>query len=147
MKKHILSLALCCFMLCASSVQVFAATPIAKAPSIASFTILPCMDYIAQANANLYIDSNGVATVKSSVYGYQGTTTRVEISANLQQYKSGRWVTLKTFTAESDTHRISLSNTCSVTKGYTYRVQATIKAYSNSFVETRNEQPLLMITT
>lgn len=137
MKKYILSLVLCCFMLCTGSVQAFAIAPSAKTPSIESIAISPLMDYIVQADGSIYIDSNGVATVKSSVYGYQGTTTRVEISAKLQQYKGGQWVTLKTFTTESNTHRTSLSSTYSVTKGYTYRVQATIRAYSGSSIETQ----------
>lgn len=137
MRNRIIALALCCFMLGTGSVQAFAAEPNTDIPVALNFTISPLMDYISQANASLYIDSNGVATVKSSVYGYQGITTRVEISANLQQYKGSQWVTIKTFTAENDSHRTSLSNTYSVTKGYSYRVQATIKAYNSSSVETR----------
>lgn len=137
MRKRIVSLALCYLMLCGGSVQTFATEPNVFVPPTVYSEISPYMDYIAQASGSLYIDSNGVATVKSSVYGYQGTTTRVEISANLQQYKSGRWITLKNFTTESNSHRTSLSDTHSVSKGYSYRVQATIKAYSGSAVETR----------
>lgn len=85
----------------------------------------------------LLYDIGGNATVNYSVYGYQGTTTLVEISANLQQYSGSRWVTLKTFTAESGSHRTSLCEAFSVTKGYSYRVQATIKAYSGSASETQ----------
>lgn len=137
MRKCIVSLALCCVMLCTSGVQAFAAESSAMPSSDAQYSISPYMDYIAQANGTLYINSSGVATVDCDVYGYQGTTTRVEITANLQQYKSGRWTTIKTFTASSNSHRTSLSETHSVSKGYSYRVQATIKAYSGSSVETR----------
>lgn len=137
MLKQILYLAICCLMLCVSSIQAFASVSNIEVLSIGSFEISPLMDNIAQANCSLYIDSKGVATIKSSVYGYQGITTRVEISAYLQQYQNGRWVTLKTFISESDSHRTSLSNTYSVTKGYSYRVKATIKAYNDSFAETR----------
>jgi len=137
MRKRIVFLALCCVMLSAGSVQAFATESSAALQSAVQYSISPYMDYIAQANGTLYINSNGIATVDCDVYGYQGTTTRVEISANLQQYKSGRWVTIKTFTAISNSHRTSLSETYSVTKGYSYRVQATIKAYSGSAVETR----------
>lgn len=130
MRKRIASLAICCLMFLAGSTQAFAAEPMETMPSTVKFTVSPQMDYIAQANASIYIDSDGVATVSCSVYGYQGTTTRVEISANLQQYKDSNWVTLKTFTAESDSHRTSLSETYKISKGYSYRVQASIKAYS-----------------
>ncbi|MEG0899998.1 MAG: hypothetical protein RSF40_09860 [Oscillospiraceae bacterium] len=137
MRKRIVSLALCCLMLCTGGVQAFAAESTTMPSSAVQYSISPYMDYIAQANGTLYINSNGTATVDCDVYGYQGTTTRVEISANLQQYKNGRWVTIKTFTASSNSHRTSLSETHSVSKGYSYRVQATIKAYSGSSVETR----------
>ncbi len=137
MKKYILALTLCCFMLCANSVKAFPAESSTGIPVTEKFIISPLMDYISQTNANLYIDSNGVATVKSSVYGYQGITTQVEIRATLQQYKNNKWVTIKEFTAESHSHRTSLTNTHRITKGYSYRVHSTIKAYSGSSVELR----------
>ena len=100
--------------------------------------IRPYMDYIARASCFLYIDSDGKATTDCSVYGYQGITTKVSITANLQQYKDGRWVTIKTFTESANSHRASLYKTTAISKGYTYRVTAEIKAYSGSSVETRN---------
>lgn len=137
MRKQILSIVLCCFMLFACSTQAFAAEINASPTSVGTFLIVPRMDYIVQADGSLYIDSKGAATVNCSVYANDSLTTRVEISANLQQYKSGRWITLKTFTAESNSHRTSLAETYSVSKGYSYRVQATIKAYSGSACETQ----------
>lgn len=100
--------------------------------------IRPYMDYIARASCFLYIYSNGKAITDCSVYGYQGITTKVTITANLQQYKGGRWVTIKTFTESANSPRASLYETTSISKGYTYRVTAEIKAYSGSNVETRN---------
>lgn len=96
------------------------------------------MNYISRTSCFLYINSNGKATTECSVYGYQGSTTRVSITANLQQYKNGRWITIKTFTQNSNSHRGSLSETISISKGYSYRVSAQVKAYSGSSVETRN---------
>ncbi len=125
MKKLGLILVLCFLMLCTSNTYAD------------HFEVTPLMDYIAQAKGNLYIDSSGTATVLCSVYGYQGTTTRVEITANLQQYKNGTWTTIKSFSAESDSHRTSLSETHHLSKGYAYRVRAVIKAYRGSSVETR----------
>lgn len=84
MRKRIVSLALCCLMLCTGGVQAFAAEASAMASSAVQYSISPYMDYIVQANGTLYINSNGTATVDCDVYGYQGTTTRVEINANLQ---------------------------------------------------------------
>lgn len=136
MRKRVVSFVLCCCMILAGSTQVFA-TETHATVSQDYFNIVPYMDYIAQAKGNIYIDSSGNVTVNCSVYGYQGTTTRVEISANLQQYSGGGWVTLKTITAKSDSHSTSLSETYSISKGYSYRVQATIKAYSGSKLETQ----------
>ena len=99
-------------------------------------SISPCMDYISRANSNIYI-SDGKATISCSVYGYQGITTRVKIDAKLQQYKNGKWVSIDTFSNESNSYRVSINETSSITKGYKYRVQATVKAYSGSLVETR----------
>lgn len=137
MRNFIIVLAFCCIILSAGSVQASATDSSTDGYVPVNYTISPLMDYISQANASLYIDSNGVATVKSSVYGYQGITTRVEIRANLQRYTGGQWVTIRTFTAESYSHRVSLSNTVSITKGYYYRVQSAIKAYIRSSVETQ----------
>lgn len=137
MRKQILSFALCCFILFACSTQALAAEINTAPVSVGTFTITPRMDYIVQANGSIYVDANGVATVKCAVYANDNLATRVEISANLQQYKNGRWITLETFTAESDSHRTNLTETYSVSKGYSYRVQATIKAYSGSASESR----------
>ena len=98
--------------------------------------VSPYMDYISRANSNIYI-SDGKATISCSVYGYQGITTRVKIDAKLQQYKNGKWVSIDTFSNESNAYRVSINETSSITKGYKYRVQSTVKAYSGSSVETR----------
>lgn len=97
--------------------------------------ISPLMEYVARYEADISVDDKGLATISCMIYGYMGTTTRVEITAKLQRYVGGRWVTIQTFTAESDSHRVSLSKTYSLTKGYTYRVQATVTAYSGTSVE------------
>lgn len=137
MRKQLAAFTLCGLMLFSSGSQVFATAPAADTSSVVSLAMMPRMDYIAQANGRIYIDSDGIATVSCSVYGYQGTTTHVKISANLQQYKSGKWVSIKNFTVEDDSHRTSLSKTYKISKGYSYRVRATITAYSGSSVETR----------
>lgn len=137
MRKCIVTLFLCFFMLCPSNLQALASELNTVAPTTVTLAIAPRMDYIAQAKGSLYIDSSGNATISSSVYGYQGTTTRVTICARLQQYKNSNWITLKTYTAESNSHRASLNEIYTISKGYSYRVQATITAYSGSSSEIR----------
>ena len=137
MKRNLISVLMCGFVVL-SFAQV-QALEIADSMSICDIDnncISPYMDYISHANSNIYI-SNGKATISCSVYGYQGITTRVKIDAKLQQYKNGKWVSIDTFSKESNSYRVSINETSSITKGYKYRVQATIKAYSGSAVETR----------
>lgn len=138
MVKRIALLVLCLCLLCGGTTKVFADQVVGEGVSGGKLVIRPYMDYIARASCFLYIDSNGKATTDCSVYGYQGITTKVTIIANLQQYKGGRWVTVKTYTESVNSHRASLYETTTISKGYTYRVTAEVKAYSGSNVETRN---------
>lgn len=132
----VLSLVLC--IMCLGSANVFATSLMEEDLQEDFLEISPYMDYITRSSCNLYIDSGGRATINCSIYGYQGTTTKVSITANLQQYKGGKWVDIKTFTQSSNSHRTSLSETVSISKGYTYRVSTQVKAYSGSSVQNRN---------
>lgn len=138
MIKMITLLSLCLCLLSICSGKVFATEIIEEEVQEINFEISTYMNYISKASCFLYINSNGQATAKCSIDGYQGITTKVSITANLQQYKGGRWVDIKTSTQSSDSHRRSLSRTVSITKGYTYRVSAQVKACKGSSVETRN---------
>ena len=136
--KKIILLVICLCLMSSISMEVFA-DQINKDQVLEQESIIsPYMDYIARASCFLYIDSNGKATTDCFVYGYQGITTKVSITANLQQYKGGRWVTVKTYIESVNSHRASLYETTTTSKGYTYRVTAEIKAYSGLNVETRN---------
>ena len=137
MKRNLISVLMCSFAVL--SLTQAQALEIADNISIYDADnnyVSPCMDYISRANSNIYI-SDGKATISCSVYGYQGITTRVKIDAKLQQYKNGKWVSIDTFSNESNSYRVSINETSSITKGYKYRVQAIVKAYSGSLVETR----------
>ncbi len=129
--KKVLSLTLVCLLLIiGSGLSSISASAADSVP-------VPYMLYIANSSCDLYISSSGTATVDATIVGYQGTTTKVDITANLQQYKNGSWVTLKTFTSTSATYRADLSETYNVSTGYSYRIQATVKAYSGSASETQ----------
>ncbi len=138
MIRKVIVFGLSLFLLCGGSMKVFAEQVIVEEIPEEIFEIRPLMDFISRASCDLYINSTGKATIDCSVYGYQGTTTKVSITANLQQYKGGRWVTIKTYTESANSHRASLYETTIISKGYDYRVTAQVKAYSGSSVETRN---------
>ncbi|BCJ94041.1 hypothetical protein acsn021_16100 [Anaerocolumna cellulosilytica] len=97
--------------------------------------IRPMLTYIAKANCNLTIDSNGTAHIESSVIGYS-SVTQINISASLQQYKNGYWYSLQTFNVTDYSDYASLYETKAVSKGYKYRVSVTVTAQSKSSSET-----------
>lgn len=133
MRKRIIALVLCGLMVFAGSIPSFAAVITRDEPIVIS----PQMENISQAVAGLSVDNLGNAKVSSYVSGFCGITTRVKISAKLQKYVNGSWETLETFTGEKDSWCMSLIDSYKVSKGYTYRVQATVYAYSDSSSEVK----------
>lgn len=137
MIKKITLISLCLCLLSLGSGKVFSTSIIEEVPEN-NLESSPYMSYISRTSCSVDIDSYGRANINSYIYGYQGITTNVSIVASLQQYKGGRWITIKTFKESSNSHMITLSKTVSISKGFTYRVSAQAKAYSGSSVETRN---------
>lgn len=137
MFKKSIFLGMCCCMILLGNTQVFASNNDNAYQEINKSIVAPYMDYIVNAYSGISISSSGTVIISSSVNGYQDTTTKVAITAKLQQYKNGEWTTLKTYTSESNSHRTRISETKSVSKGYSYRVQSTVKAYNGSSVETK----------
>lgn len=89
--------------------------------------ISPYTLYIEDSRSDLTI-SSGQAQVSSHIMG-RSDVTKVKIVARLQKYENGKWTTIKTYTKTSNSSFASLSETYSVTKGYTYRVSNTLTAY------------------
>jgi len=80
--------------------------------------------------------SGGNGSAICSVAGYQTFVTKCSIKANLQQYKSGSWVTIATWEKSITGSYGSLTGTAAITKGYDYRVQAIYTATSATLTET-----------
>ncbi len=99
--------------------------------------IVPYMNYIARASANLIIDSKGKATISASIDGYKGVTDKVSINAELQQYKNGRWTKVTSFSDSDNSHRIRIYETTEVAKGYKYRVVTKVTAIHNGDKESK----------
>lgn len=131
MRKRIVALVLCGLMVFVGSTPSIAADVTTNDPIVVS----PQMENINRSTADLFIDTAGNATIKSSVQGFSGITNRVKISAKLQKYVDGSWKTIETFTAENDSYSVSLKESYKVSKGYTYRVRSTVYAYSDSSSE------------
>ena len=134
--KRLITAILCGALLLCSSSITYADTG-SNDHSKDNIIITPQMVYIYRANSNLSITSAGLAQVQCYVEGYSGTVTKVAIEAELQQYKNGDWTTINSWYQSSNSYRLTLSKSMAVSKGYTYRVAATVTAYSGSDSETQ----------
>lgn len=88
--------------------------------------------------------SNGTATMTSSVVGYSGVTTKIEIYFYLQQY-DGAWKNVKTYKDTVEGSYALKEHTYSgLSKGYKYRLRCTYYVYSGKsydyFMEYTDEQ-------
>lgn len=99
--------------------------------------ILQRMQYLSIANAYLTIDSTGKATVKCQIVGYRGTTSRIQARVLLQQYANGRWASIREFSESTNFYQLTISESYKVSRGYAYRVLATIKSYKGTDVENK----------
>ena len=126
MKKKFIILFLVMLTVSASTVPVLAnSSELSKEESLIS----PMFTYIFGAEAELYINSSGKATVETYVTG-NSEVTSAKATIRLQQYKSGSWTTIKTWNESSSSRILNFSSTYSVPKGYYYRVQSTVTVYS-----------------
>lgn len=126
MKKRIVALVLCGLLVLAGSTQSLAA----DVTTDEMVSVSPQMNSISRARTNLTVDSSGNAVIDSYVSGSFDITNRVKISAQLQKNVNGSWVTLQTFTEEKNSWQMSMKASYKVSKGFTYRVQATAYAYN-----------------
>jgi len=96
--------------------------------------ISPMFTYIFDTKARLYINSNGEAIVETSLTG-NSYVTSTYATIRLQQYKDGKWTTIKTWYESSDSRILKFSSSYSVSSGYDYRVQSIVIAYSGTQAE------------
>jgi len=94
--------------------------------------------YTNSTATTLSISSSGVSTSTARLNGYQGTTTKVDITMTLQR-KGGLfnlfWNDVTTWSQTFNSHSGTLSRTYNVSSG-TYRVKAVYKAFSGNNSET-----------
>ncbi len=85
--------------------------------------------YTNSVTENLSI-SGGTATMTSSVIGYDGVTTKIEIYFYLQQY-DGAWKNIKTYKDTANSWYTAKQHVYSgLPKGYKYRLRCTYYVYS-----------------
>lgn len=86
--------------------------------------------YIYKASSNLKI-SGGIATVSASMTANPGISKTL-ITSRLQKKVNGSWETIQSWTETSNTISCRLNKTKSVSKGSSYRIYSTVKAYKGA---------------
>lgn len=129
MKKALILVACLCLL----TVWVSAQAPALVTEPLDS-VITPMNTHILTTST--YLDVSGKTATMSASMRAVSSVTKCEISATLQRLQNGTWVNVKTFTASDNTYYTALSETYTVTSGYSYRLATTFKAYVNgSLVE------------
>lgn len=132
MSKRLVSVLLIVVMLFSlSSFASAEGAPIIDKPEFENGnTVQPLYDYTDLCITNLKI-VNGKASCTADLEGYNGTTTKIEITMTLQKKTLLWWSAKETWTATYNTFYGTLTKSISVDSG-TYRVKAVYKVYSGS---------------
>lgn len=89
--------------------------------------------HIDKVSSNLKI-SGGVATLTASMNANPGISKTL-ITSRLQRKVNGSWQTIKAWTETSNKTSCRLNKTISVSKGSSYRIFSTVKAYKGADAE------------
>lgn len=127
MKKNFIIVLLVIILISSSTIPVLAS----RTELNDGFIISPMFTYIFRAEANIYINSTGKATIDTDLYGNSDVTNTKAI-IRLQQYSNGSWTTIKTWNESSNSRILSFSSTYNVSSGNDYRVQSIVTAYSGT---------------
>lgn len=83
-----------------------------------------------------FINSSLYATCTSSLTGYVGTTTKIEVTQTLQVKNGAVWRKCESWDATYYNYYCTFTNSRSVYSGNQYRVKSEFKVYSGSNYET-----------
>ena len=93
--------------------------------------------YLYTYRAESYLTISGsTATCTSSLRGYKGTTTKIEVTQTLQVKDGNHWRTSQSWTATYNSYTCDFVNTRTVYSGNTYRVKSEYKVYAGTSYET-----------
>ncbi len=96
--------------------------------------IQPLFTNVNTFQSTLDIASNGKSS--NTVYLNSRNAEKVKINAYLQQYKGGRWTTIKSWSGSRNSTSYGFTNNWYVNKGYSYRLVSYGYVYkSNRIVE------------
>jgi len=89
--------------------------------------VKPMWSHVNQFNNSFSITPAGMADIESTLYAFEVDV--IEIKVDLQQFKNGSWVTIKSWTETTDYVVCKLVGKWYVVKGYGYRMVATGRVY------------------
>ena len=103
-----------------------------------SATVQPRWKYVSSVGGNIDISSLGIVSASGVGTASSLEITKTICTVNLQQMKNSKWVTLKTWSASSNTHAASVDTKhWAVDHGYSYRLYIVLDAYKgNTLLET-----------
>ena len=98
-------------------------------------TVQPRFNYTAFTATGLNITTKNIACCSANVEGYDGITTKVKITMDLQQYLALQWTTIASWQGTFNDVTGALAKTKTLTSSGRYRVRATYTVYSGSAYE------------
>lgn len=129
--KRIVSIFMACLVLCSAGGVTSSAAVSPEPDSIVS----PCYLYTDIVSSYLSL-SGSEASCKSTVYGIQGTTTKIVVTKILQKKNGNSWTDVNTWNRIFFTWYCSYPSPYTVTEKGTYRVRTVAKVYSGTAYET-----------
>ena len=111
------------------SITVFADVNDQSVKGISPGTIQPQWTEIAMFENSFDISGTGKASISVLLYAFDADN--LEVVANLQQYRNGSWVTIKSWSKTSADISVSIEATWYVASGYSYRLVSTGTVYEN----------------
>ena len=127
-KKAIILLAI--FVICFTINPTFALANQGNVKTVESDLIQPMWNYIFSYRNAFDISKSGRADVTVILNSFTADSIRVE--ASIQQFKDGRWVTIKTWSnTVKDNITCGLAKSWYVMSGYYYRMVSTGMVYKN----------------
>lgn len=91
--------------------------------------------YTQKCSSNLSISSLN-ATCKSSLTGYSGITTKIEVTQTLQVKNGAQWRKCEAWESTFNNYYCTFTNNRTVYSGNQYRVKSEFTVYSGSSYET-----------
>ena len=128
MLKKVVVLLLVMTLVCGMSVPVKASVPTNNLEDSLLVDIRPRWTMIVNVSNDLDINSGGNALMMSQITAYSGVDS-IRISAYLERYQNGAWVTVKNWTQDYQGSSALWSKSWYVNKGYYYRLTTYFYVY------------------